>query len=105
MPLLITLIDDKPELKDLFRQLYPLADHWENIGCLLGIKQHALKRIKKDEENVHDRLQEMLSEYLKQVDPLPTWKNIIDTVDIIDSSKAKEMNANLAHIQRLGCIT
>ena len=105
MLLLITFIDDKPELKDLFRQLYPLAAHWENIGCLLGIQQHALNRINRDKESVHDRLQVMLFEYLNQVDPSPTWKNIIDAVDIIDSAKAKEMNANLAHIQHLGCIT
>lgn len=97
MYVLLIIIDDKPELKDLFRQLCPLAAEWKNIGCLLGLQTHDLNRISRDEESVRDRLRVMLTEYLHQVDPSPTWKAIIDAVEAIDSNKATEINANLAH--------
>ena len=58
---------------------------------LLGIPKHVLDKIQSDEEGVEDRLQEMLSEWLKQVDPAPTWKDLADAVDVVDQQKAKEI--------------
>ena len=94
---MLTTTDDKPELKDLFRQLYSLAAHWKSIGTLLGVQADVLKTIKRDEVDVHDCLQAVLSEYLKQVDPSPTWKDVIDAVEAIDPNKAKEMETKLAY--------
>ena len=93
---LLTTTDDKPELKDLFRQLYSLAAQWKSIGTMLGVQANVLKAIKTDEVDVHDCLQAVLSEYLKQVDPSPTWKDVIDAVDATDPNKAKEMETKLA---------
>ena len=47
-------------------------------------------------KRVHERLQEMLSEWLKKIDPSPTWKELIDTLKIIDPAKAKEIADSLA---------
>ena len=51
---------------------------------------HVLDKIQSDNEGVENRLQEMLSIWLKQVDP-PRWKDIADAVDNVDKQKAKEI--------------
>ena len=38
-----------------------------------------------------DCLREMLSWWLKQVTPPPTWAELVDAVEQIDESKAKEL--------------
>ena len=50
-----------------------------------------LDKIKSDEEGVNDRLQEMLSEWLKQIDPPPSWTALADAVKMVDPSKAVEI--------------
>ena len=52
--------------------------------------------IKKDEETVRDCLRAMLSEWLKQEDPPPTWQGIISAVELVDSSTAKEIRKYVA---------
>ena len=80
----------------MFKKLFPLAKDWKTIGCLLGVERHVLDSIKRDEEGVRDCLNAMLSEWLKQVDPPPTWTDIVDAVEEVDSSKAKEIRKHLA---------
>ena len=82
---------DTPKLQDVFKEIFGLASHWKSIGTLLGLKSHLLDNIKSEEEGAHDRLQKMLSEWLKQVDPPPTWKDIGDAVETVDANKAQEM--------------
>ena len=36
-------------------------------------------------------MQKTLSEWLKQVDPPPTWKDITDAVERVDATKAQEI--------------
>ena len=55
------------------------------------MEKHVLDRIKSDEEGVHDCLQEMLSEWLKRIDPPPSWKDIADAVEMVDSVKSEEI--------------
>ena len=76
--------------------LYPLATKWTDIGTLLGVSEPILDRINRERERIHDCLREMLSEWLKQIDPVPTWKELIDAVEIADKSKAKEISESLA---------
>ena len=75
----------------MFKRLLPLVAHWRTIGTLLGVSKDVQKRIRSDEEGVNDYLQEMLSEWLKQIDPLPTWSALAEAVEMVDSSKAKEI--------------
>ena len=84
------MLGGNPQLKDAFRELLPLATYWKTIGTLLGLPQHILEKIKADEDTAHDRLQKMLSEWLKQVDS-PTWKALADAVESIDKVKAQEI--------------
>ena len=89
-------LGDKPKSKDVLKILSPLAKDWKFIGGLLGIKIPVLNNIKRDEEGVRDCLHAMLEEWLKQVNPQPTWKDLISVVETIDSSKAEEMKKFLA---------
>ena len=65
--------------------------HWKTIGTLLGVSKPVLDKIRSDEEGANDRLHEMLSEWLKQTDPPPTWTALADAMEMIDSSKAQEI--------------
>ena len=87
-----------PKLKDVFKELLPQATEWKTIGTLLGIEEHILDKIKCDEEGARDRLQKMLSEWLKQADPLPTWKELADAMEAVDALKAKELRSRSADI-------
>ena len=82
---------DTPKLKDVFNELLDLASHWKTIGTLLGLESRLLDKIKSDEEGAHDCLQKMLSEWLKQADPPPTWKDITNAVERVDATKAQEI--------------
>ena len=75
--------------------LYPLATKWTDIGTLLGVGE-SIDRISREKKRIHDCLREMLSEWLKQIDPTPTWKELIDALEIVDKSKAKEISESLA---------
>ena len=83
-------------MKDVFKELLPLATYWKTIGTLLGIEEHILDMIKSDEDGAHDRLQKMISEWLKRVDPAPTWRDLADAVDSVDTAKAQEIRGRTA---------
>ena len=80
-----------PELRDAFMTLLPLAFQWKTIGIILRIPKHVLDKVQSDEEGINNCLQEMLSQWLKQVDPAPTWKDLANAVDVVDQKKAKEI--------------
>ena len=80
----------------MLNKLLPLAIEWKIIGCLLGVKSHNLDKIGADCLNVRDRLYEMLREWLKRVDPTPTWEELIEAVRAVDTSTAQEMSQYLA---------
>ena len=91
-------IGERPKLKDTLKELLPLASKWKIIGTLLGIENHVLSRIRADEDGVCDRLQEMLSEWLKQIDPPPTWAALADAVETVDELKAQEIRTRCVDI-------
>ena len=90
-----SLPGDKPKLRDIFEKLLPLAAHWNNIGVLLGVKNHILQEIKRNERQSQDCLREMLSEWLKIDNPPPTWDNLASAVKPFNPAKAQEI---------IGCI-
>lgn len=88
----------KLKLKDVMKELLPLAARWKIIGTLLGIEDHVISRIKADEDGVCDRMQEMLSVWLKQIDPPPTWTALAEAVEVIDELKAEEIRTRCVDI-------
>ena len=85
---------NKPELKDTFKIMYPLAAEWKGIGTLLDIKENTLDRIQVDEHGSCNQLRKMLSEWLKRVDPSPTWAALADAVEVVNELKAKEIRSS-----------
>ena len=82
---------DKPEMKDAFRELLPVATHWRNIGILLGIKDHILEAINHDNQAADDGLREMLTKWLNSAGPPPSWSKLADAVEPFDEAKAQEI--------------
>jgi hypothetical protein len=92
------IVQERPKLQDVFKELLPLSADWKTIGTLLGLPEDLLKRIKADEDRAGDRLQEVLSEWLKQVDPRPTWASLTEAVEPVDQAKAQQIKTRYIDI-------
>ena len=92
---------ERLQLRDVFQVLRLLATQWKMIGISLGLQKHVLDRIKCDEAGVNDRLLEMLSEWLKQVSPPPTWEDLANAVEDIDQLKAQDIRSRINHTSYL----
>lgn len=75
-------------LPTLLEELLPLAYSWHNIGTILGIPEGELNKIKRDNFNQSDDcLREMISKWLKMIDPEPTWDRLVNAVEKINEKK------------------
>ena len=76
-----------PAIGDLRRELYQVADKWEEIGMLLNISQEKLREIKLDigAENKCMCLCEMLRFWLESScgHPLPSWSAITEVFEVM----------------------
>ena len=82
----------KPELSDALRILMPIASNWKTIGTFLKVQGSLLDNIKADNQNQSvDCLREMLSHWLKQINPQPTWQALASAVEPVNPAKAKEV--------------
>lgn len=72
----------KPELKVLRNELDLIASKWYDIGLQLDFKKGELDNIKADHAHVGVKalLLELLKQWLKRVDPPPSWKALIDAL-------------------------
>ena len=83
-------------LKNALKELYPLAKNWYNIGVFLNIEDHILDKIASDVDGVDNQLRKMLSEWFKQVNQSPSWDDLADAIEIINSNKAKILKCTQA---------
>ena len=88
------IIGGPPVLADAFRKLLSISTHWKNIGTLLSIPSSTLDRIERDEQDMHSRLREMLTQWFK-ADHQRSWTQLIDAVEPLDPSKAEELRKNV----------
>ena len=79
----------KDHLRDIFKELLPVATHWQNIGTLLDVPQEKLESIKHDYNLASDCLREMVKAWLKMIDPPPTWQQLVDAVASVDPARAE----------------
>ena len=91
-----TLLGGKPKIKDVFVKLLPLAAEWRNIGVMLDISDDKLQAIERDRQQGNDCLREMISEWLKSIDPPPTWSKLADAVKPFHPAMAKEIRDSVA---------
>lgn len=86
--------DEPPKLAKAFKLLLPLSNHWRNIGILLELEDGSLSRIEDQCRGVPDNcLREMLSLWLKQVNPRPTKTALADAVDTYNPALAEKIAA------------
>ena len=95
----ITPIGKKPKLSEVFRKILPISNKWRNIGTLLDITEGTLGGIAADESDMDSRLRAMLSEWLKQVNPPPTWSQLANAVEPFDKAKAEELRNSCIDLQ------
>jgi ankyrin repeat protein len=65
-----------------------LAAEWHSIGALLNLPDVQLRAIRKDNPKAVNCMREMLDLWLKQIDPRPSWMQLVDAVDILEPEKA-----------------
>ena len=68
----------------------------KTIGGLLGVESSILRKIRHEEQTANDCLQEMLDEWLQMRNPAPTWKVLVDAVEVVDKGKAQEIQERIA---------
>ena len=90
------LVGEIPDQRSAFKELLPLAAQWKTSGSLLGIDKDILDIIQRNEVGANDCLHAMLSKWLKQVAPPPTWRGIVDAIEVIDQPKAQTLRQRIA---------
>ena len=79
------MIDDKPNLKDLVRELRRVANECEYIGFLLGIEDRTLAQIKQySAGNSKVYLREILRVWLRRAYPPPSWSAIVEPLELLE---------------------
>ena len=65
-------------LPKLLNILVDASPEWMDLGLQLGVDQTTLRVIERDYRDMTKRcFMEMLSEWLKMIDPLPSWEELI----------------------------
>ena len=74
--------EEQPRLTTLLNELINrVSGKWEEIGISLRLESGLLEMIKEDNpKDCRACLREMLKEWLKQIDPPPSWVAIIKAV-------------------------
>ena len=81
-------------MSDALRALLSISKDWKNLGALLDIRSETLDIIERDEPNTISCLRAMLTEWLKQINPPPTWTQLIDAVEPFNVSVAEELKVH-----------
>ena len=91
--IIFTDINDLGEVEQTCQQFS--ANHWEEIGSVLGIKKTRSSA----------SMSKMLSSWLQRKAPLPTWKILCDAIATVDSTAAEKIAADKGFcITRTGTI-
>ena len=69
------------DLKCLYNELYPVSHKWFSLGVQLDVPMETLQHIEMEHKKVDRFLLEMLTVWLKQTNPPPTWNILIETLE------------------------
>ena len=73
-----------PTLKLLQRELYKVADKWEDIGIQLDIDEDLLCKVKSDNHGDKNCLREMLRIWLKRESPQSSWTDLAEGLEYLE---------------------
>ena len=95
---IVTKGGKKPQLAEALKLLIPVEKQWRNIGTMLKLKKEDLKSIATDEDNdtVTNRLREMLTLWLSQEDPVPSWEALAEAVEPFSGQVAAKVKSQCA---------
>ena len=95
---IVTKGGKKPQLPEALKLLIPVAKEWRNIGTILKLKKVDLKSIATDEDNdtVANCLREMLTLWLSQEDPVPSWEVLAEAVEPFSDQVAAKVKSQCA---------
>ena len=79
MSVFIKMLSTK-DLKTVRKELFDAATKWYDIGLEVGLECSTLDNIKGMYQDNQDCLREMIKCFLKQVNPKPTWKIVVDAL-------------------------
>ena len=80
-----------PTLKLLHRELYKIADKWEDIGIQLDIDDDLLGKVKSDNHgDSKNCLREMLRIWVKKVDPQPSWTDLAEALGFLEEDEVAQ---------------
>ena len=66
-----------PKLQTL---IWKARGKWFNLGLELGIDEVTLKMLKTNHDDEETRFREMLSEWLRMIDPYPSWEGLLEAL-------------------------
>ncbi len=78
-------------LKNILHCIRPMRANWMTIGVYLEVDMGTLKAIKADNDNVEDRLTEMITVWLDRVSPPPTWSALSAAIEEVDPKVAQQI--------------
>ena len=82
----------KPKLSTVFRYTLPLSSKWRSIGVLLDLDESILEKIEHDYSKCDDRLQRVLSEWMKQS---PSWQALAEAIEPFSPSIAEKIKKEI----------
>ena len=65
---------------DVLEELLPAQNQSYVLGLKLKLPLHVVDAIHSTQSQPHNRLLEVLIAFMKQVEPMPTWKSIADVL-------------------------
>jgi len=69
------------DLITVLEKIHTASTKWCNIGLQLRVPKNTLDSLKVQFTDPRECLRELLNEWLKQIDPTPTWKALIDALN------------------------
>jgi len=77
------------DLSTVREEIHDARIKWYDIGIELKVDVPTLKTIQSMYSNSQDCLREVITEWLKAVDPKPTWRSLVDALrkPVVEESK------------------
>ena len=77
-----------PTLKLLLKELYKIADKWEEIGIHLGVDVNLLDKVKSENDGDSKKcLREMLKILVKKEDLQPSWNEVVEALECLEEGE------------------
>ena len=67
-------------LGKLQKLLFDARNEWYNLGLALDVSPHVLEEIEKRFSSARDCYTAMLKEWLKMIDPKPSWEGLLQAL-------------------------